>query len=747
MSSLFGGAPKVIPEFTGLQVNTAVQVLPVPIIYGSPRTDINLIYYNGFQAKLVSEGGKGLLSGGKGAKQAEYFATIILAIGEGPIGPVEIIYQDMEVWTPATYPTNGTNYFSGTATQTPWSYIESTWPSDARSYKNTAYYGFPNAQLDSSATVPQINLVLKGFLAGTCPLNNSTITISTGQYDQNGNPLSFIGNINIGDADADPGMVIYDFLTNPTYGANFPSALIDTTTLFTQATGWDPNTGDQSVSTFCQAVGLGWSIALNNVESASSILERWCKNLNTAIVWNGAVLRFIPYWDQYAAGNPGWDSANGIPKKYYMPYQQPIVTITLDQIIQSENQDEDPITFSRKDPWEVYNTTRLDFRDRTNFFNSNPVEAKDEALAELYGPRVDNIGTGDEFTLQTYANVSVQMQLRRQAGIRRNYTWKMGPLWGWLDPMDILLIPDPANYANTVLVRVTSVTDDEDENVTVEAEEYPIGAQAPTIIPMSPTTPPNQGATNSAPAAIYPPVMFAPTADMLTATGFATPQWIFGASAGRDGEFDANWGGADIWVSLDNVNYQLLGKINGPSTIGSLVQPLPGYGGTNPDNADSLIVNLNESDGALVSTSAAAAANGNTICCLQDGSGFEILSYTTATLVGPYTYSLTGLYRGLYGTTPRYFGTGSAFLFVGNTGNFFETGLAPNYVGQRFYVKAQSFNVFNSASEDLSSVQAYIYDATSPTPQPPLPPASMRSIRRSSLGSSLAFVGPNRKQK
>src|SRR5882762_2002902 len=96
MSFLFGSTPKVIPEFTGLQVNTAVQVLPVPIIYGAARVPINLIYYNGFNVQNVqASGGKGVLTGGKGGGTiVEYFATIILAIGEGIIPGVYIIYQD-----------------------------------------------------------------------------------------------------------------------------------------------------------------------------------------------------------------------------------------------------------------------------------------------------------------------------------------------------------------------------------------------------------------------------------------------------------------------------------------------------------------------------------------------------------------------------------------------------------------------------------------------------------------------------
>jgi hypothetical protein len=751
VAGLFGGAPKVIPEFTGLQVNTAVQVLPIPIIYGSPRVSINLIYYNGFCVTEQQTSGKGILTGGKGGKTVQYYATIMLGIGEGPLGNPLVIYQDQEIWTPSTYPTNaGQAYFNGTASQAPWDFVVATWPGDARPYKSTAYYAFPNAQLDSSGTVPQIDLILQGILQGSSPLNNSGITITSGQYDTQGNPLSFLGTISLGDADADPGAVINDVLTNADYGANFPPQYLDTSTLFTSANGYIPGVGDTAVSTFCQAVGLAWSVSLNNAESASGIIDRWTKNLNTAVVWNGSFLRFIPYWDSYAAENPGWDATNGIPKKYFQPYTQPVVSIPLEQILQSKNKDEDPITFTRKNPWDVYNTARLDFTDRTNFFNSNPVEVKDEALLELYGPRVDNIGAGSEFTLQTYANVSAQMQLRRQIAIRRTYRFMLGPLWGWLDPMTAVLIPDPTNYNNTVLVRLTSLSDDEEENITIEAEEYPIGAQSPSIIPMSPTTPPNQGATNSPPSAIYPPVMFAPTTAMLTAQGLATPRWIFGCAAGYDGTLDENWGGAYVWVSLDNVSYELAGTLTGPSTLGSLSQPIAGYGGVNPDVTDTLYVNLSESNGTLASMSVAVASAGGALCVLTDVSGFELLSYTTATLLGHGVYALTGLYRGLYGTTARGFGAGSRFLFVASSANFLEVIVQPAYTGKTFYVKAQSFNVFNSADEDLATCQAYVYTLTGPTPQPPLPPppapqSAERYRTRKQKPSTVSNPRPQRK--
>lgn len=747
MAGLFGSTPKVIPEFTGLQVNTSVQVLPVPIIYGSPRVSINLIYYNGFNSQLVSQGGgKGIVSGGKGAKNVEYFATTIMAIGEGPIGPVKIIYQDQNVWTPANYPTNGAYYYSGTSTQTPWSYVATKWPADERPYKDTAYYAFSNAQLDASATVPQINLVLAGHLTGTSPLNHSVIHVTTGQYKPDGSPMSYIGDIDLGNADADPAQVIYDFLTNQTYGALFPSQYIDTATLFSSSNAYLSNVGDNAVSTFCQAVGLAWSLVLNNVESGNSILDKWCKNMNVAPVWNGAVLRFVPYWDRYSGLNPNWDATNGIAKKYYQPKLTPIVTITLDQILESENKEEDPISFTRKDPMEVYNTIRADYRDRTNFFNDVPTEVKDEVHIELYGPRVDNISSATEYSLKTYADVVATMALRRNISIMRTFTWKLSPLWGWLEPMNVVNIPDPANYNNFIAVRIVSTDDDEEENVTVTAEELAIGSQSPTVIPTATTSPPTQGPLNVPASTAYPPVMFTVPDAMLAATGFVFPQFLLGASGGNgpgyEGVLDPNWGGAYVWASLNGVDYQLIGNITGPSTIGSLVTAIGGYVGPNPDPSGTIVVNLGESDGVLSSVTPVAAAAGHSICALQDASGFEIFAYTIATLTGPYTYTLSGLYRGMYGTPSRHFGVGSNFLYVGDTANVMEVDLPPGYIGVNFWVKLQTFNTMGNYFEDLSDCVAYEATVGSSTPSgPTAPPMQMATYRRQTRGSSITRAG------
>ena len=81
-----------------------------------------------------------------------------------------------------------------------------------------------------------------------------------------------------------------DFLTNAQYGIGFPESSIDATTLYGSG-------GDASYQTYCAAIGLALSPALTDQEQASSILGRWLQLTNTAAVWSGGLLKFIPYGD------------------------------------------------------------------------------------------------------------------------------------------------------------------------------------------------------------------------------------------------------------------------------------------------------------------------------------------------------------------------------------------------------------------------------------------------------------------
>src|SRR5580704_386902 len=110
MAHLFPAPPPGPLMIQGVQISTAVNTLPIPICYGTPRVAANLIWFNGFYASAVkNSAGKGLLTGGKGSTTSyNYFAAIIMAICEGPVSYPFIKFIDGTGWLYSTaYSSNG----------------------------------------------------------------------------------------------------------------------------------------------------------------------------------------------------------------------------------------------------------------------------------------------------------------------------------------------------------------------------------------------------------------------------------------------------------------------------------------------------------------------------------------------------------------------------------------------------------------------------------------------------------------
>ena len=160
----------------------------------------------------------------------------------------------------------GMGLFPGATPQGVWPYLSTFYPDQALAYQGTAFLASASFNLGDSATIGNLSFEIIGILEGT---------------GANG-------------IDADPALVIYDFLTNAQYGAGFNPASIDATTLFGAG-------GDASLQTYCRAQGIAFSPVLSSQEQASSILTRWLQLLNCAAVWSGGELRFIPYGDSAIA--------------------------------------------------------------------------------------------------------------------------------------------------------------------------------------------------------------------------------------------------------------------------------------------------------------------------------------------------------------------------------------------------------------------------------------------------------------
>jgi hypothetical protein len=172
---------------------------------------------------------------------------------------------------------------------------------------------------------------------------------------------------------------------------------------------------------------------------------------------------------------------------------------------------------------------------------------------------------------------------------------------------------------------------------------------------------------------------------------------------GVEASADPYWGGCIIYVSTENATYGQIGQVKGPSRQGILTADLPLYSGQNPDSANTLKVDLSASAGELTSVSNLDAVNGVTLSLVGD----ELLAFETATLSDRNAYNLTGLTRGLYGTSAAAHSAGTNFVRLDDT--IFKYVIPESYIGRTLYLKFQSFNIFGQALQDLSSCAVYTY--------------------------------------
>ena len=760
--SWFYNRPKtdIKPNYTGLQLQTAVSTLPIPIFYGQTKGAPNVVYYNNFRtAAQTTNTGKG--GSNKTVTGYAYSADVILALCEGPIAGLGYIWKGQSTYTLAGL---GLTLFPGTTPQSPWGYLASNVPNEALSYQGTAYVCAANYNLGSSASLGNHNFEIIGVLAGT----------------------------GVNGVDADPARMIYDFLTNAQYGVGFNPASIDLTTLYGPG-------GDASLQSYCKAMGIALSAALSTPEPASSTLNRWLQLTNCAAVWSGGQLKFIPYGDTavpagnvtrvvsmpvpipaqrsdgtypapaivvsaatnfvsdggviYAlsgspltysgAGAPGLAGHYGISPNgsylfhpgdqgaqvtiactiaslvSYAPNLTPVYALTALDFI-DETGGKDPVQAHRVDPYSLPTVQRIECLSRNNQYGSAPVEARDQSQVEAFGLRVGSTVQAHEICDEIVVGpVVAQTLLQRSLYVRSRFTFKLSWEYCLLDPMDIVTITEPNLGLVGYPVRIASIDENERGFLSVEAEELVIGVSTPGANPSSSVVSfqPNQGATAGA---INPPLIYEPPPVL---TGNAPQVWI-GASGATGGVADPNWGGAFVWASVDNVTFSQLGTITQPLRQGVTTSALASASGW--DIVDTLAVDLTRSGGTLSGTSAASAQAGATLSLI----GGELLAYQNAALVGTNAYQLTGLQRGIAGTDSASHTSGVPFARLDAA--VVKHDLPSNWIGVPLYFKFQSFNVFGAGLQDLASCAVYTYAPTGASSLGPVTQALQ-------IGASLDF--------
>lgn len=574
-------APTVQPSYTGLQLQTSTNALPIPIIYGVNIVAPNIIWNGDFIAIAQysqSSGGKG----GGGSPQVTgytYETAIIMVLCEGPINAIGTIWKGQSTYTLATVnPPASTlllimrtdslkpasmSAFTGTTPQSVWGYLASAHAAQAINYPGLAYLASPAYDLGSSGALDVTNIEVYGVLSST--------GISVAK-------------------DANPALVIQDFLTNAQYGVGFPAASIDATTLLGAS-------GGSSFQVYCEATGIAISPALTNQETANSILTRWLQLTNTAAVWSGGKLKFIPYGDSSVS----LALPEGGVSVTFNSDLTPLYDLTDDDFVASDG--EDPVQVTRTDPYAAYNLQPVEILARDNSYAPTPIIAFDQNAIDSYGLRIASTITAHEICEGTIGQVIAQLILQRGLYIRNTYNFKLSWEYCLLEPMDLVTLSDAGLGLSRTSIRIIEIEEDEDGLLSVTAEEFPGGIATAVAYPVQTSS----GAginRNVAPASVNPPLIFEPPA-ALTSGGEAEV-WI-GLSGGVNGSSDPNWGGATIWISRDDTSYTAIGMVMSVARQGTLAASLPASAGQSVnvppfdtiDVTDTLTVNMGESAGEL----------------------------------------------------------------------------------------------------------------------------------------------------
>ncbi|MDR3508439.1 MAG: phage tail protein [Caulobacteraceae bacterium] len=620
-----------------LPVQTSALGLVIPLGWGVNRVKPNLIYYDDFNAVNHTTTSGGKGGGGVKNTTYTYTVTLVMALCAGPILGVPRIFLDKSVYTDGAKTALAQVGFSlATGARG-----QATWGYLTTHHPDKAlgYSGLAYAYASGYALDSNASL----------PNHSFEVRFSTHVA---------------GLSDANPADILTDFLANSVYGVpGWGTGLIGDLTAY---------------STYCLAAGLLLSPLIDQQRSASDFVTELMLASNSNCYWSEGVLKVTPRGDTAVTGN-------GVT---FAPSLAPVYALNDDSFIPASD-GADPVTVDVLDQSDAYNIVQVEYLDRSNQYNTAIATAQDMANVAQFGRRKQDPTTIHSICDAAIAQAVAQLYLQKTLYVRGQYKFVIGWQYALLEPTDLVSITDAGLGLSNYLVRIIQIDDDEDTCRTITAEDMLVGAgHAPLYASASAAGAVINQSVDPGDASA--PVMF--NAPSSLSSG-ALEVWI-GASGG------VNWGGAQVWTSLDGTNYQYAGEITGPARYGVTTTAFP-LGATS-DTVNSLGVDLSESGGVLTSASRAAADAGVTLCLVDN----ELIAFETATLTGAYQYTLGGyICRGMLGTQIAAHPVGAPFVRIDQA--LLEYQYLATQANSLVYIKFVSFNAFGLGLQDISTVPVY----------------------------------------
>lgn len=700
----------------------------IPMVYGLRRIAGNMLWYGGFKAipHTTSEGGKG------GVKVQNttysYSASVMMGLCHGRITGIPRVWRGKKVYSGGVTPTQ---VLSTTESYTPPASGAMTYTvSQAASFVGVISITLPvgvadpwNRTLQRGQDYTAVNgviTILSDFFRGKAlsiryqyttgavslsALAELGLTFIPGELGQSAwSGLASFGAQSIGYSglacvaaqdydlgtgaqvenhgfevvasmayhlgsslpDVDPSLMLRDVLSNAYAGADFPGEFLD------DWSAW---------SDYCVASGLLVSPALTQQVRAAEVVERAAEFTNSRPVFVGGRLKMVPRADTAVTGNG----------RTYTPSVTPVYNLDDEAFTPRDGQA--PVRSAIKSPADRYNHVRVEYSARALDYNPAVAEAKDQADIDAVGIRSKDVLDAKSWICSDSAARQVsQLVLQRSLFVQNEYFFSLPWHYALLEPADIVTLTDSGLQMSAIGACITAIEENEDGDLDLVAEDFPAGTGGAAIY--------GQQAPagylhdyNAAPGNADAPVIFEAPAERSN-TGLAVMIAVKGSGA--------NWGGAQIWVSLDGTNYKQAGVVYGGARSGTL--------STAPSAVSTTLGVQGLGSAQLISGSSADAINLKTLCYIG-GANPEYIAYQTATLTGAGAYSLSGVVRGGYRTAPAAHSIGDAFIRVDERVVMSEE-LDRSMVGKTVYIKVCSFNIFGAKQQSLADVSATTYTIT-----------------------------------
>lgn len=471
-------------------------------------------------------------------------------------------------------------FYGGGLGQSAWPYLTDTYPSAALGYSEVCYVASAALYLGFTPVLPQMNFEVLG-------------------------PYSF-GN---GVPDACPADAIYGLLTSPEYKYNFPVGNIDVSLL----------EGNSSAKAQWVTNNFFISAILDSQSALMNTISNWCEAGQVYIAWDEGLIKFIPLVDTTTVGN-------GLT---YYPPTQPIIDLDDNDFVRKEN--EDPIVIDQT-PWQSrWNRVSIRWAVRVNSYNQDILQIQDEAAILQYGLMSETPKSYEFICTEAAAQFAANMRLQRLSAIYTTYKFTLTANMAFLSVGDIVTITDGLlGQAGTLFgrtpCRLIRMTDDPVQGIICEAENFPWSVGTSYLYNKQAQIPSNTGdGPQEDPGDTTAVIIEIPNE---AAQFNGDTLYIFGNGA------NVNWGGFQLWVSFDGIDYRYYNQYTTEGKIGLTTADYPLH--SDPDLSNTLTVDMQQSGAVLQSVSNSAWDSFTTASALlSPGQAFQELELAASgTAVG-----------------------------------------------------------------------------------------------------------------